>query len=95
MSFPSDVILGDKYRDSQTGFEGIATAIYFFQYGCERVQLEQFDKKTSDIRAITFDAPRLISAKTGKAPVVTKTGGPGNAGEGRPRVKAHASIASR
>lgn len=95
MTYASDVVLGDKYRDSQTGFEGIATAIYFFQYGCERVQLEQFDKKASDIRAITFDAPRLVNVKTGKTPVVTKTGGPGNPDEGRAHIDARASVASR
>lgn len=89
MSYASDVVLGDQYRDSQTGFEGVATAIYFYQYGCERVQVEAFDKKTQDIRSLAFDAPRLIHVKTGKAPKVTRTGGPGNGGaEARPGVTA-------
>ena len=95
MTFNSDVVLGEKYRDSQTGFEGIATAIYFFQYGCERVQLEQLDKKTLDIRSITFDAPRLINQRTGIAPVVKKTGGPGNPDEGRARIDARSNVTAR
>jgi hypothetical protein len=87
-TYTSDVILGDQYRDSQSGFEGIATAIYFYQYGCERVQVEAFDKKAQDIRAIAFDAPRLIHVKSGKAPAVKRTGGPGNGSEARPGVAA-------
>lgn len=74
-NYSSDVELGEKYKDSQTGFEGIATAIFFFQYGCERVEIQAYDAERQEIRSITFDAPRLVSAKTGKAPVVSRTGG--------------------
>lgn len=83
MSYASDIILGDKYQDTQTEFEGTATAIYFYQYGCERVNLEAYDKKTKEIRSLTFDAPRLRSVKTGKIATVTRTGGPGNGNEAR------------
>jgi hypothetical protein len=82
-NFNSDIVLGDEYEDTQTEFRGIATAIYFYQYGCERVNLEAFDKKTKDIRSLTFDAPRLRHVKTGRVATVTRTGGPGNGREAR------------
>jgi hypothetical protein len=79
----SDIVLGDEYEDTQTAFRGIATAIYFYQYGCERVQIEAFDKKASDIRSLAFDAPRLRHVESGKVAKVTRTGGPGNGAERR------------
>jgi hypothetical protein len=82
-NFQSDIVLGETYVDTQTEFEGIATAIYFYQYGCERVQIEAFDKKTKDIRSLSFDAPRLKNKKTGKVAAVTRTGGPGTGLETR------------
>lgn len=39
-SFKSDIKLGERYKDTQTGIEGTATAVSFYQYGCERVNLE-------------------------------------------------------
>ena len=82
-TYTSDVILSDEYEDTQTGFRGIATAVYFYQYGCERVQLETYDKKTQDIRSLSFDAPRLRHVKTGVLNKTTRTGGPGNGFERR------------
>lgn len=82
-TYTSDIILGDKYQDTQTDFEGVATAIYFYQYGCERVNLEAYDKKTKEIRSLAFDAPRLRHVNTGKVATVTRTGGPGNGREAR------------
>lgn len=82
-NYTSDIIVGDEYEDTQTAFKGIATAIYFYQYGCERVNLEAFDKKNQDIRSLTFDAPRLRHVKSGKVATVTRTGGPGNGNEAR------------
>lgn len=82
-NYTSDVILGERYRDSQTDFEGVATAIFFYQYGCERVELQAFDKKAQDIRSLGFDAPRLVHIKTGKTPVVKRSGGPGSSTESR------------
>jgi hypothetical protein len=37
--FQSDIVLGEKYRDTQTDFEGVANAVMFQLYGCQRVQL--------------------------------------------------------
>lgn len=81
--YTSDIILGDEYEDTQTGYKGIATAIYFYQYGCERVNLEAFDKKTQDIRSLVFDSPRVRHVKSGKVATTNRTGGPGNGNEGR------------
>lgn len=81
--YETDIKLGEKYRDEQTGYEGTATAVYFFQYGCERVQIETFDSVQRQIRSETFDSPRLTHIATGKRATVTRTGGPGDPSEGR------------
>lgn len=86
--YSSDINLGEEYLDKQSGFKGIATAIYFYQFGCERVNLEVFDKKSSEVKSIAFDAPRLTSTKTGITAKVTRTGGPGNGHETRQAVSA-------
>jgi hypothetical protein len=81
----SDIILGERYKDNQTGIEGIATVTAFFQHGCERVTLEFM--RDQKIEEVSFDAPRLTHVETGKTASVTKTGGPakGNAHE-KPEV---------
>ena len=86
MSYASDIILGEDYADTQTEFTGKATAIYFYQYGCERVNLESYDKKTKNLVSLAFDAPRLKSIRTGLVATVTRTGGPGNGHEARATV---------
>jgi hypothetical protein len=40
MKFETDIDLGEKYLDPQTGIQGTATSIHFYQYACERVTLE-------------------------------------------------------
>lgn len=82
-TFHSDIIMGEQYRDGQTGFEGVATGVFFYQFGCERVNLEAFDKSQNDIRSLTFDAPRLTHIATGKKATTTRTGGPGIGNERR------------
>ena len=78
----TDIVLGEKYRDDQTGVEGIATAVHFYQYACERVTIEYL-KPDKDVAELTFDAPRLRSVKTNEVAQVTKTGGPARPGERR------------
>jgi hypothetical protein len=94
-TYKSDIVLGDTYRDDQTGFVGVATAAYFFQYGCERIQVEAFDKTTQNIRTNTFDAPRLTNMVTGKKATVDRNGGPGDPNEGRPSINDRSSIVGR
>lgn len=75
----SDIKLGEKYKEPRSGIEGTATAISFYEFACERVTLETFNESKGEIHEYTFDAPRLVSLETGKAAVVTKTGGPDRA----------------
>jgi len=60
------VQLGEKYRDVQTGIEGIAVSRTQYQHGCERIVLEWV--ATGDIKSDAFDAPRLVRVSDG-APV--------------------------
>lgn len=76
ITYTSDIQLGERYRDVQTGYEGTATAIAFYQYACERITLEAFDPSQVSIRYESFDAPRLISVKTGEVATATRPGGP-------------------
>lgn len=80
-TYQSDVILGDKYRDPLTGFEGSATATTFYLHACERVTLEIV--KDGEIKYESFDAPRLMHVESGTSPTTAKTGGPGGR-EARP-----------
>ena len=72
--YASDITLGEKYRDDQTGVEGVAAAIHFFQHGCERVTLELLVK--GELKEYTFDSPRLRHIATGRLATTTRTGGP-------------------
>ena len=74
--YESDIVLGERYLDKQTGFEGVATSISFFQFACERICLEDYDASRKQVKEVVFDAPRLTSVKTGETATVTKTGGP-------------------
>lgn len=83
-NYKSDIVLGEKYVDDQTGYEGTATAIYFFQHACERVSLEAYDPTTKKVIETTFDAPRLRSLKTQKVATSERPGGPERAVGVRP-----------
>jgi hypothetical protein len=73
-NYRSDIKLGEKYRDDQTGIEGVATATSFFQHACERICLEYVVE--GKIQETYFDAPRLTHVVTGKIAVSERTGGP-------------------
>jgi len=75
--FTSDVELGIKYRDPQTGIEGTATSVHFYQYACERVTLEVMTND-GELNEYTFDAPRLEPQAGGRRLRTERTGGPGN-----------------
>lgn len=74
--YESDIKLGERYKDGQTGYEGVATSIYFYQHACERVCLETFDEKRQNVIEAVFDSPRLVHVKTGQQATTDKTGGP-------------------
>lgn len=73
--YGSDIKLGEKYRDVQTGVEGVATSVSFFQHACERVCLEYLGKD-GDLKELIFDAPRLESVRTKEPVTSARTGGP-------------------
>ena len=51
------MMLGKRYRDTISGFEGIATGVFDYLYGCRRVNLEgSVDGKPV---GHIFDAPQL------------------------------------
>lgn len=81
-SYESDIILGESYRDKNTGLEGIATALYFFQHSCERVQLDYVHE--GDLKQVAFDALQLIHLGSGKPATSDKTGGPTREHQVRP-----------
>lgn len=82
--FDSDIVMGERYRDKHTGFEGVATSITFYEESCERVVLEGKVNEDGKSEAVSFDAPRLVHVETGKVAKVAKTGGPGDIAAPRP-----------
>jgi hypothetical protein len=74
--YRTDIELGKRYKDPQTGIEGTATAVTFFQYACERVSIETV--VAGKIEEYGFDAPRLESVETQKRARAERTGGPGD-----------------
>lgn len=73
--YPSDITLGERYRDDQTGFEGHATSVHFYQHACERVTLESHNKKLG-MEEYTFDAKRLTHVESGEVVDAELPGGP-------------------
>lgn len=73
-TFQTDVQLGERYSDEQTGIEGTAVSIHFYQFACERVAIETVIE--GKIIEYYFDAPRLTHVESGKVVKVKKTGGP-------------------
>jgi len=82
-SYKSDIVLGERYVDEQTGYDGVAVSVHFYQHACERVSLEAYDANTKKVHETFFDAPRLTHVVTGKKAKAEKTGGPARPGEKR------------
>lgn len=76
-TFRSELKLGERYRDTNTGFEGTCTVISFFQHGCERLTIKGMNKQ-GDVVDYAFDAPEVELVKTSKPVKLLeeKTGGP-------------------
>lgn len=64
MIYEADIELGHTYRDPHTGFEGTAVAVYFYEYGCPRVNLKKMGKEGTLIEAV-FDAPGVTATTVG------------------------------
>ncbi len=73
--YKSDIKLGDVYIDKQTGIQGPATAVFFFQHSCERVCLEKVTS-SGELKEYTFDAPRLTHVETDMTARSSRPGGP-------------------
>jgi hypothetical protein len=80
-SYDTDIRLGERYIDKQTGIQGTATAVTFFQHGCERVSIETV--VNGEIKDYGFDSPRLTHVETQKQATTTRTGGPERGVSGR------------
>lgn len=81
--FASDIVLGETYLDEQTGVEGVATSITFFQHACERVCLELL-LPDRQLKEYVFDAPRLTHVASGRQASSTRTGGDDHSSSSRP-----------
>lgn len=55
--------LGKRYKDTVTGFEGVATARYEYLNGCVRYQLEAPKQDSGGILELIFDEQRLELVK--------------------------------
>jgi hypothetical protein len=76
--YKSGIVLGRRYRDTQTGIEGTAVALTFYQHGCERASIEFVVQGKIEIEG--FDVPRLVDAETTKEPENSgRNGGPRDA----------------
>jgi len=54
------VKLGDKVKDTVSGFEGVAVSRHIYLHGCERISVQPpVDKKGACPEAQTFDEPQL------------------------------------
>lgn len=71
------VILGKRYRDDISGFEGVATAEYVYLNGCVRIQVtgESKDNKAPD--ELVFDIEQLSAVKSERKPMGKRSGGGG------------------
>lgn len=86
MTTTSKIIMGQQYRDTITGFEGQATAIYEYLHGCTRVNLSgrKVDANgNAEPVEYAFDSPQLVHVETGDQVVASKPGGPGKGNEAR------------
>ena len=71
------VELGRRYRDTISGFEGVATGRYEYLYGCVRISLER--GKDGDLKSEVFDEQRLVevvSEGTRRPRPTATSGGP-------------------
>jgi hypothetical protein len=77
--------LGDKVKDSVTGFTGIAVAVTKWLHGCDRVTVrpEGVNKEGKPYDNYTFDAlqleivkKRAVKAENAKTTRAKTTGGP-------------------
>lgn len=59
----STVTLGATYRDSISGFEGVAVNTTLFLFACERVWLSKGPNEKGEDQGAVFDAVQLVHVK--------------------------------
>ena len=74
-----EIKLGERYRDTVHGIEGVAVAIIHHLHGCDRVALELVVE--GKIETMWFDLPQIEGIETPKNG--KKPGGPGITPPGR------------
>lgn len=80
MSRAKKVKLGDKYRDTISGFEGVATARYEFVNGCVRYELERRMRPDEKEPVVSvFDEQRLQAIDEKPIARTARAGGPRSA----------------
>jgi len=68
------VELGDKVKDSVSGFEGVAVARHTYLQGCNRISVQPvIDKEGKLLESQAFDEPQLIVLKQKKIKVKKET----------------------
>jgi hypothetical protein len=83
-NYHSKIVLGQTYREEDTGFEGVAQAIYFYRNACERVELERYNKKLG-LESLVFDAKRLSLVTPEGIKPLADSKAPGGPERGNPR----------
>lgn len=71
----AEIKLGDKYRDTISGFEGTAIARHEYIHGCTRITL-QAAAQGGEIKEYSFDAPALEAVDGPQTFTSQRTGGP-------------------
>lgn len=79
----SEIQLGELYRDTTSGFEGVAIAQHRYLHGCTRITLQTMPTP-GEIKEVTFDAPALELADTRELVSSSRTGGPRASPPSRP-----------
>ncbi len=59
MEYQTEIVLGQRYRDVPSGWEGIATGVFFYVNGCTRVNLAGPDK-VGQPKDFVFDEEQLV-----------------------------------
>ena len=73
-----EIKLGQKVRDTVTGFEGIAECRTIWRFGCERigVRSQKLDDKGQVTELVHFDEPQLEIVEDTADPKSKKAYGP-------------------
>jgi hypothetical protein len=68
-----EIVLGEQYRDTLSGIEGVATSQHLYLHGCTRVALQW--TKDGEIKDHVFDSPQLERVAPLQQVTSARTGG--------------------